>query len=430
MPPLQSAPVTLTDAPTLSRNLQRLLQMRSILILCQFALLALSRFVSEIHLEIWPLLAVILVYTAVNLFCIRLCGHKKDISEKAYFAQLMLDVAFLTVLMYFSGGYTNPFISLYLFPMIIAGSTLPRFYAWLMGGSVLLCYSFLVFFYQPIFGAQMGQGSDGFHLHLVGMWLTFALSIGLIVFFVMRMSDALRERERRLADMREKAARDEHIIALGTQAAGAAHEVGTPLATMAVMVKELQHEWAEEKPLVVKLGIIRSQIDRCKETMAKMSASAGQFRAEAGHGMNIRSYFEELFSDWHSLRPGEHLQVKIQGCDPAPVIVVDETLTQSIFNVLNNAFEVSPQRVDASVTWSHDMLELEVRDHGPGLSDEALKSASEPFFTTKENGHGLGLFLTQAVMHRLGGEVFFSNHPQGGACVKLVLPLLKLTVKP
>jgi len=110
--------------------------------------------------------------------------------------------------------------------------------------------------------------------------------------------------------------------------------------------------------------------------------------------------------------------------------VVDETLTQSIFNVLNNALEVSPQRVEASVMWSHDMLEMVVRDDGPGLSESALQSAGEPFFTTKESGHGLGLFLTQAVMHRLGGEVFFSNHAGGGACVKIVLPLMKLTVKP
>ncbi|HCS13497.1 MAG: histidine kinase [Zetaproteobacteria bacterium CG06_land_8_20_14_3_00_59_53] len=429
MPSLKSVSDLLTDAPTLSRNLQRLLQMRSILILCQFALVALSQFVSEIHVGLWPLLTVIMVYSVVNLLCIRLCGHKSEISEKAYFTQLMLDVVFLTVLMYFSGGYTNPFISLYLFPMMIAATTLPRFYAWLTGASVLFSYTLLVFFYQPIFDTHMGHVGSGFELHLVGMWLTFALSIGLIVFFVMRMSDALRERERRLAVMREKAARDEHIIALGTQAAGAAHEVGTPLATMAVLIGELQHEWAEQKPLVLKLGIIRSQIDRCKETMAKMSASAGEFKAESGRSIDLREYCEGFFSDWNSLHPGANLREKIQGCDPAPVIVVDETLTQSIFNVLNNAYEVSPQQVDASVVWSQDMLEIEVCDHGPGLSETALQSAGKPFFTTKESGHGLGLFLTQAVMHRLGGEVLFSNHADGGACVKIVLPLIKLTVR-
>jgi len=429
MPPLQSAPVTLTDAPTLSRNLQRLLQMRSILILCQFALVALSQFVSEIRVGMWPLLTVIVAYSAVNLVSIRLYGHQSEISEEAYFAQLMLDVVFLTVLMYFSGGYTNPFISLYLFPMIIAGSTLPRFYAWLMSGAILLGYSFLVFFYQPIFMMQMGDAGNGFHLHLVGMWLTFVLSVGLIVFFVMRMSDALRERERKLADMREKAARDERIIALGTQAAGAAHEVGTPLATMAVMVRELQHEWAEQKPLVLKLGIIRSQIDRCKETMSRMSASAGQFRAEAGRSMNIRSYVEGLFSDWKTLYPQASLHVEIRGCDPAPVIVIDETLTQAIFNVLNNAFEVSPQGVDATAEWTPELLQLEIFDHGRGLSEEALKSATEPFFTTKESGQGLGLFLAQEVMRRLGGEVTFSNHAAGGACVSFILPLAKLVVK-
>jgi len=343
---MKSAPAILTDAPTLSRNLQRLLQMRSILIICQFALVVLSQLVSDIQVGLWPLLTVIVAYSAVNLVSMRMYGQQAEISEKAYFAQLMLDVLFLTILMYFSGGYTNPFISLYLFPMMIASSTLPRFYAWLMGGLVLLCYSVLVFFYQPIFATHMGQGSDGFHLHLVGMWFTFVLSVGLIVFFVMRMSDALRERERRLADLREKAARDEHIIALGTQAAGAAHEIGTPLATMAVMVKELQHEWEEQTPLVLKLDVIRSQIDRCKESMSKMSASAGQFRAEAGRSMNLATYLDELFSGWQLLCPEAGLNVQSKGCDPAPVIVIDETLTQAIYNVLNNAYDVSPQRIE------------------------------------------------------------------------------------
>lgn len=425
---MQSSPAILTDAPTLSRNLQRLLQMRSILIICQFVLVALAQFVSEIQIGLWPLLTVIVAYSAVNLVSLRMYGKQTDISEKAYFAQLMVDVIFLTVLMYFSGGYTNPFISLYLFPIMIAGSTLPRFYAWLTGGVVLLCYSFLVFFYEPIFATHMGQGSDGFHLHLVGMWFTFVLSVGLIVFFVMRMSDALRERERRLADMREKAARDEHIIALGTQAAGAAHEIGTPLATMAVMVKELQNERKDEVALVLKLGVIRSQIDRCKETMSRMSARAGQFKAVAGRSMNLKAYLEEIFSSWQSLRSDSVLDLDISGCDPAPVIVIDETLTQSIFNVLNNAFEASPQRIDVRAIWSTELLELEIRDHGKGLNEMALQSLGEPFFTTKESGHGLGLFLTQAVMHRLGGEVRFSNHTEGGACVNISLPLAKLAV--
>jgi len=418
----------MTDAPTLSRNLQRLLQMRSILILCQLALVVLSQFVSEIQLGLWPLLAVIVAYSVVHLVSIRLCGHQSEISEKAYFAQLVLDVLFLTVLMYFSGGYTNPFISLYLFPMMIAGATLPRAYAWLMGGLVLLGYSILVFSYRPIFAMHMGQAGDDFHLHLVGMWLTFVLSVCLIVFFVMRMSDALRERERRLADMREKAARDEFIIALGTQAAGAAHEIGTPLATMAVMVKELQHEWKDQPSLVSGLGVIRSQIDRCKDTMTRMSASAGQFKAEAGRSINLKTYLEESFSGWQTLRPGASLHVELHGSEPAPVIVVDETLTQAVFNVLNNAYEASPQRVDAKASWNAEKLELEVRDYGDGLGRDALQSVGEPFFTTKEAGHGLGLFLTQAVMHRLGGEVGFSNHEGGGACVTIMLPLEKLTV--
>lgn len=418
MPFRAAANNSLTDAPTLSRNLKRLLQMRSILILCQAALVLLSFLIPGVHLQLWPMLAVIVTYTAVNLVSIRMLHSQEEISEQAYFAQLILDVLFLTVLLYLSGGYTNPFISLYLLPLIIVSSTLPRAYAWSMATLVLVCYSLLVFFYWPLFGMQQGHMANGFHLHLVGMWFSFILSVSLIVFFVMRMSDALRERERHLADMREKSARDELVVSLGALAAGAAHELGTPLATMAVVVGELGRTHADNPE---QIKILKEQLQRCKEILSQISASAGAARAEEGRSLPVDAYLLEVLEQWQSTRPETDVAVDM-ATGSAPRLVADVTLTQALFNILNNAADASPARIELACRWSGDGIVIEVCDEGAGLPDGFRHQLGAPFVSTKSGGRGLGLFLSQAVIERLGGSLTLADRQPHGACARIALP--------
>ncbi len=418
MPFRAAASSLLTDAPTLSRNLKRLLQMRSILILCQAALVLLSFLMPEIHLDLWPMMVVIGAYAVVNIASIRMLHGHEQISERAYFAQLILDVAFLTVLLYFSGGYTNPFISLYLLPLIIVSSTLPRAYVWSMAMLVLACYSLLVFFFQPLFGMQHGHMANGFQLHLVGMWFSFILSVALIVFFIVRMSDALRERERHLADMREKAARDELVVSLGAMAAGAAHELGTPLSTMAVIVGELARNHDGDPG---QLQILREQVQRCKEILSQISASAGVARAEGGRSQLLDAYITELLEQWQSTRPEAQVEVRMQEGEP-PQLVADVTLTQAIANLLTNAADASNQGIMLACQWHDDAIAIEVCDEGPGLPDELRQRLGTPFVSTKSSGRGLGLFLSQAVIERLGGSLSLSDRQPHGVCARISLP--------
>lgn len=417
-----------TDAPTLSRNLKRLLQMRSLLILCQAGLVLLSFMLAEIQLRLWPMLAVIASYAVVNVVSIRLLRDQREISERAYFAQLVLDVLFLTLLLYFSGGYSNPLIWLYLLPLFIVSSTLPRVYAWSMAGLVLVCYSILVFFYQPLFVMVHGHAGMDFHLHLVGMWASFVLSVALIVFFIMHMSDALREREKRLADLREKAARDELVVALGALAAGAAHELGTPLATMAVVAGELAHEHATDPVAAGKLQILKEQIRRCRDILSQISASAGQARADEGRSIGLDAYMRQLLEQWQSTRPGTSVEFDMPSGTP-PSLVADVTLTQALFNLLNNAADASPERIELSCRWRGDNIEIEICDEGPGLPEEFRQQLGSPFVSTKSGGRGLGLFLSQAVIERLGGSLRLADRQPRGVCACITLPYARFSSK-
>jgi two-component system sensor histidine kinase RegB len=405
----------------LSRNLKRLLQVRSTLILCQAALVLSSLLLPALRLQLWAMSGIIAVYALVHLASIAMFRGQQEISERAYFGQLLLDVAFLTLLLYFSGGYTNPFISLYLLPLFIASSTLPGRYAWTMAGLVLGCYSLLVFYYQPLFSMQQGHADAGFHLHLVGMWFSFVLSVALIVFFIMRMSDALREREKRLADMREQAARDELVVALGALAAGAAHELGTPLSTMAVVAGELAGDLAEDREAVGRVQILREQIRRCRHILSQISASAGQARAEEGRGLAVDAYIREVLAQWRSTRPDASVSVDMQP-GHAPSLVADVTLTQAIINLLNNAADASPERVGLSCRWQDGRIEIEVCDEGEGLPPELRQRIGSPFVSTKSGGRGLGLFLSRAVVERLGGSLSLAERQPHGVCARLTLP--------
>lgn len=404
--------------------LRRLFMLRSFVILSQFAVISYAVFGLGMPLPLAPIAAVMAAYILFNMLTLWRLRSRPSESAGGFLLQLTLDVAALAALLYFSGGSTNPFVSLFLLHLVIAATTLPRRHAWVIAAVTLACYTLLMRFYMPLPHTHAMHGSD-FSLHVLGMWFSFLLAVGLIMFFVVAMADQLRQRDRKLAEIREKALRDEHVVALGTLAAGAVHELATPLSTMAVLAGELAHDYAGNRELTERLGILRSQVERCKATLAQMNASAGH-AAGGGDKVALDAYLNATLAQWQSLNPGAELHAEWQGDEPVPMISVDETLTQAIVSLLNNAAEVSPDAIEVEAKWSGHELKLAVQDRGPGLSEEQLAGIGRPFFTTKAEGLGLGLFLTQAVAQRLGGELRLGNRDGGGARVAITLPLAKL----
>lgn len=415
-------------------HFRRLFLFRSTIILIELAAVLLARDLLNVMLPVMPMLAVVGVHAAFNLLVWWRLKSGASASAIEFFLHLSVDVLALAVLLYFSGGSGNPFVSMFLLPLVIVAAALPRRYVWAMAAVTLGCYTLLIAINVPLSPGVGGAAMHGAHtmvagsfsLHVLGMWFSFLLGVGLIIFFVVSMAESLRERDQRLAEAREKHLRDEHMVALGTLAAGAAHELATPLSTMAVLTREMENEYADSPDLLARLGILRSQVDRCKGTLRQISESADQMKAESGHRESLDRYLRACIDRWQELHPDCAFSADVQGSEPAPVIVVDETLNQALINLLNNAADASPERITLSGEWSESKLALELRDFGGGFSGEALERLGQPFFTTKRDGHGLGFYLASEVIRRLGGEVTVSNHPDGGALISIRLPLDKL----
>lgn len=412
---------SLTPAGT---NLQRLIVLRAIVLAGGLAAAWVAHTYLHVQLPLVLLLCVFALLLAANLVSWWRLRWSVRITDIELFAHLVFDVFALTVIFYYTGGSANPFTPLYLLPLTLTAAALPGVYTWLMALLTAACYSLLFFHYVPLPSVHP-RHLDDFALHVTGMWVGFILSAGLISYFAVKMAHTLRERDRLRAQMREQELKHERVLALGTLAAGAAHELGTPLSTIAVLVKDLSPQTATPD----KLETLREQIDRCKQILSGISAAAGETRPESARALPVDQYLEDIVRRWRALRPGTTIRCDVQGPRPAPQVLAEQTLSQAVLNVLNNAADASPESIALEARWNEAALILEVRDRGHGLSAAAERRAGEPFFTTKgEAGMGLGLFLAHAAIERLGGSVRLYNHADGGACCRLTLPLKALYV--
>lgn len=418
---------TLIEPSSAAINLHRLVIYRC-LVLAGLIIGVLVVVYRRFEFPFGPLAVIIAVFAVLNLVTwLRLRWLDRPVAEQELFLHLFSDVLILTAVLYFTGGPTNPFVSLFLLPLTLAAAALPGRYTWTIAAAAVLCYSLLMVWYLPL---PHGVGFN-FNLHVLGMWFGFVLSAVLISYFAVKMSATLRERELALALARENALRDERLVALGTLAAGAAHELGTPLATMAVLVKDLEKECATTPALVEPFWVLRDQIARCKTILSQLAISAGQTRAEGGRDEALDSYLVHTVEHWHKGRPAAGIHPTWKGTLPPPRIIADQTLTHAIINILNNAADASEGEVEVNGRWSDLELCLEICDRGAGLSAAANSHAGEPFFTTKPPGQGLGLglFLAQSTIKRLGGSLELFNRQEGGACARILLPLHQLAMK-
>jgi two-component system sensor histidine kinase RegB len=360
------------------------------------------------------------------------------VTDQELFFQLVLDVLGLDVLVYLSGGATNPFISLLLLPLILTATLLPPRYSWSMAVLTVISYTLLLFWYIPFAGEAHDMATmagehnaepQSFRLHVMGMWFNFVVSAGLIAIVAVRMQESIRNRDHLLAMAREETLRNERIIALGTMAAGAAHELGTPLSTIAVINKELQREYCDDRRMVDNLTTMRTQIDACKHILSDLLASSIATRPNSGSTLPLDTHIQRILEKWSLVRPQIQVQTRFLGEQPAPNVIMDQTLDQSLMNLFNNAADASPDDVEVECTWTKQQTYITIRDRGPGLSEEALRNVGKAVFTTKSpnSGIGIGLFLSNATIERFGGEVRWFNREGGGTITQVTLPLNNLT---
>ena len=430
---------TLSAVQTGHSHLRRLVLLRVIAVAAQCATLALVYRLLEMELRWLPMLAAVAALAALNLLTWLRLRNNNPVSNAELFMQLCADVLALSVLLYYGGGSTNPFISLFLLPLVIAAATLPHGYTWAMTALTTGCYTLLMKYYVPL---PMPHGVSGdmadmsrdmgamdmaampqeniFNLHVFGMWLGFVISAVVVAYFVVKMAHAVRERDVTLARVREETLRNERIVALGTQAAGAAHELGTPLSTLAVVIGELKRDQAVLPEWRDNLDILDGQVQACKRILGKLLAHAQDSETQATQA--LPQFLADTLDEWQLLRPTVHYRYQTSGAQPAPQLRTDPALRAALLNLLNNAADASPDEINIEAHWDDNFFTLEIHDHGPGLTPEAAARAGSAFFTTKEEGRGLGLFLANATIERMGGRVRLFNREGGGATTEITLP--------
>ncbi|MBF7051944.1 HAMP domain-containing histidine kinase [Halomonas sp. KAO] len=420
MPATQPLPLS-----TPNRNLVRLTIVRGITWTGFLAAIIFGVEVLGFELEVTAVISVILVMALINLATWWRLGRHRDVTDGEYLLHLLADVGGLTLLFYFTGGASNPFITYYLVPVTIAAATLPWRCAWIIAATSMLGYSALLAFYHPVPQLGGGHGSSGeLNLHVLGMWLNFALSAGLVTFFIYRMAHALRRREQALSRTREAALRNEQVIAVATQAAGTAHELGTPLSTMAVLLSEMREEAeADDHPrLQQDIELLRQQVDTCKSRLQQLVESADRRRMGKPQITDAEVWLGGVVQRWLVLRPDVSHQMSVAEHRSRPMLAVDTTLEQALINLLNNAADANPDDIAVSLDWDDDEVIVDIRDHGPGVALSIADQLGETFVSTKSKGMGIGLFLTHATINRFGGGVSLYNHPEGGTLTEVVLP--------
>ncbi|WP_216839235.1 ATP-binding protein [Caulobacter sp. S45] len=411
------------------KNMLQLIQLRWIAVVGQVVTIASVRWLFGIELPLVPMAMLLAFLVLLNIASLLRLKARASVSNGELLLALVLDVLALTGQLYLSGGATNPFISLYLLQVTLSAVLLEAWSTWVMVVMTGVCFAGLIVIFRPL-ELPHPHLHDLFKLHIRGTLVCFVLDAALLVVFVVRIGRNLRARDARLADMRQQAAEEDHIVRMGLLASGAAHELGTPLATLSVILNDWRRMpvLAADAELLQELDEMEAEVQRCKAIVTGVLMSAGEARGEAPVVTTVKAFLDDIVQDWRATRQvAEFAYDNAFGDDLQ--IVSDSALKQVICNVLDNAADASPRWISFSATREDEALVLAVRDAGQGFAPEMLANLGKPYHSTKGRlGGGLGLFLVFNVLRKLGGGVAARNRAGGGAAVTLTLPLAALAL--
>jgi two-component system sensor histidine kinase RegB len=410
-------------------NLISLVSLRWFIIAGCALLLALIQI--NVHLLQWSDLAVgmLLLYTIANLWVRRYSIRHAAITEFFFCVNLALDLTFFFAFITLTGGSANPFTLLFLLPVIVAAATVRPLCIWLITMMAIMAYSLLLWNGDTRSHVHAGVASS-FNMHIIGMWLGLVCMAGLVAYFVAYMGRALLQRERELALARENALRDERLVALGTLAAGTAHQLGTPLGTMAIVLGELRAD-AEQTPADMQdsLLMLQEQVQRCKQVLATLGVHGASVTGQGGHAIRcdeLPALLQQRFSEQHPL---SQLHSSWQGAAEPTRILADTAILQALDNLVGNASDAAPDPVRVTGRMNADAIVLEIQDQGPGPHDSISEQlGKQPVSSKNGDGMGIGLMLAHAVIERLGGSISIQPSTDSGTLVRVLLSLAALRI--
>ncbi|MBX5480562.1 MAG: HAMP domain-containing histidine kinase [Myxococcaceae bacterium] len=390
-----------------------LLRLRWGAVLGQLAVIASARYLLFVPLPLAWLVALVGLEAGTNALLAVGIRKGRTLSERTVLAVMGFDILVLTGLLYLSGGTFNPFSFLYLVHIALAAIVLRPVWTWSLVALALASFGALF-----LFPAQRANHLEQMHLHVRGMWVAFAIAAAFIVYFVQRVTRALADREAELQRERARRERDARVTGFATLAAGAAHELSTPLATIAVVARELERSAAGE-PARADAALIRGEVERCRAILAQLAFDSGVSHGEAPERIAIAALVDEALQGLV-----ERDRVQVSWAENTVVEVPRRPMAQALRGVIKNALQAGGGVVRVHALRDADTVRVTVRDDGAGMAHEVLERLGEPFFTTKAAGEGMGLgiFLTRAILEQLGGSIGFESKPGCGTTAVLTLP--------
>src|SRR5438477_1236802 len=411
------------DPPHLRRNvrLNTLVRLRWLAVVGQTGAVMVVHYGLDFTLPLGACLAVIALSALLNI-AVRLrfrMTHRLDPDIAAWL--LSFDIAQLGALLFLTGGLENPFAFLFLGPVLISATALPARMTLLLGAFAAVCATALVFLHMPLPWAS----DDPLVLppiYILGIWLSLLLALGFIGVYAWQVAEESRLLADALAATELVLAREQHLSQLDGLAAAAAHELGTPLSTIVLVVKELERALEPNSPHAEDVKLLREQAQRCREILAKLtelSTASGPFDR-----LRLSSLIEEVVA------PHRNFGVTIDVVMPAdraaePLGAHNPAILYGLGNLVENAVDFARKRVEIAAQWTPDALTIAITDDGPGFSSEIVGRIGEPYVTSRGGGRpggepetgglGLGFFIAKTLLERTGASLSFVNRPGPGS---------------
>jgi two-component system, sensor histidine kinase RegB len=413
-----------------SVRLDTLVRLRWLAVIGQSTAVLVVYFGLDFELPIWACLAVIALSAWLNIALrIRFPMTQRLEPDRAAWL-LAFDVAELAVLLFFTGGLQNPFAFMFLGPVLISATALPPRMTLMLGGFAIACATVLIFVHDPL-PWDTEPPLELPAIYVMGVWLSILLSIAFIGLHAWQITEESRQLADALAATELVLAREQHLSQLDGLAAAAAHELGTPLATIALVAKELDHVLPKEGPVAEDIKLLREQVERCRSILTKLT-SLDQEQPGFLETMTISHLLEDAVEPHRSLEV--EIAVTAAGEGPEPLCRRSPGLLHGLANILDNAADFAARRVEVEARWTADQVRIEIRDDGPGFAPEVLLRAGEPYVTTRgpdkgktdegAGGLGLGLFIAKTLIERSGAQLTLTNAapPESGAVVRITWP--------
>ncbi len=422
------------EAITSRKNFRLLVMLRLLAIIIYGAIFMVAYNVLSIFIPIRTLMIELQLMILMQFLAVMRLKSKTPINDAETFVWLLLDTIFLIVVMLQTGGPSNPFLLALIIPIILGSLLLLKRYAWSIYVVGIIGFLFIEFVESP-FVVGKSRHTAFFEVQAQGMMLSFALSSLILVYFVTKAMQNLKERDKAIFELQQNATEQQNILRLGLMSAGAAHELGGPLATMSIIL----NDWLVLNPPSKKaerdeeVKTLLSQLERAKNILNRILASSGQIRGQGARHDDFGNFLTGICKSWQS-NNGQNVQllheIKFENINAACDLIVEQAIVTILNNAKDASVENNAKKIAMQAYLDDENVIIKIEDFGKGAPVNLMEKIRKENYSTKnENGFGVGLFLAQGTMKALGGGLRLDNKPDNnGVIVTMQFPLKAIMI--